>query len=207
MGGYHSPTSHFSAGYRRFLTPNLILRTAVVVFPSWSYDFMNGVPIYHSTMDGKYVFRTNMSGYGTKSQVNIGAEKVIRKNRWTHGLGVELFTNYRTENASENYFFFALDSTAGQFSQGNAHPNAIDSLGFYNYGYDIGLGFQVFYSVRYDIGKRWRISATVGPSFNFTWGTVWSEDRVRDTKGKYKTWGYNFPNVPLVSDISVGYRF
>jgi hypothetical protein len=206
LGGQPSYLSHFSCGYRRYLTRHLVLRTAILVFPSWTHDPLNGIPMYDRTINDKNIFRSYQAGHGTKTQVNVGAEKVFQKNRWTHGFGADLFVNHQTVNQSETYFF-TPDSAANSGPAGQPQPHGVDSLGFSQYGRLIGFGLQVFYSVRFDLGKRWRLSSTIGPSINISRELMHSDDRRSNKTGTYVTWDLLFPNVPIVSDISVCYRF
>lgn len=199
---------NFNFGYKRYLNEKLVLRTAVVLFANPNNNYQNGMQQYYKTIDTVNVFSTSLSGGGIKSQLNIGLEKIYKYNRLTHGYGAEVFVNHQFVNRQELYSWRTFSYTPSVFIGFNDTTNYhVDSLGYYQSGVQLGGGFQIFYSLRYKISKRWALSATIGPSFNIAWFNGNNYDRRTKKDQKLNYTSFNYPNVPLISDVSLVYRF
>jgi hypothetical protein len=83
---------------------------------------------------------------------------------------------------------------------------SVDSLGYKQTENRIGVGLQLFYSVKYKISKRFYLSATIGPSFNMYRVRVNRYDNRTKENTIYRATGFEFPNVGLISDISICLR-
>jgi hypothetical protein len=78
------------------------------------------------------------------------------------------------------------------------------SSDFYHlYGKD---NLVLFYSMRYQISKRWYVSTTIGPSLAYIFA---SSSQYKNSTGKTtdsKSSQFYFPNVGFISDISICFR-
>lgn len=201
-------TSNFSVGYRHYFKNRYVLRSAVVIFPQANFDFYSGMPQYDRTIGNRNVFVNYWTGGGMKTQLNIGLEKIFKVNRLMHGFGCDIFFNHKYAHRGEDYFYRPDSVSAGKFSTFDDTTNyMVDSLGFASYSQHLGFGLQVFYSLRYRISKHWYISTTIGPSFNLAFVSGTYYERRNKTERNQKSTSFDFPNIPLISDISVCFRF
>jgi len=203
-----SSAINFNFGYKRYFKNRFVLRTAFVIFPNPNNAYQRGNPEYFKTVDTVNVFRNYVTGGGMKSQLNIGVEKIYKVNRLMHGFGTDVFFNHRFVYVDEQYTWQSFSYTSAKLTGLNDTVNhAVDSLGFSQRGVQIGGGFQLFYSLRYKISKRLGLSATIGPSLNFSVFSGNYFDRRTKKESRAESFNVDFPNVPLISDVSLYYRF
>lgn len=201
-----STLTNFNFGYKYYFKNNYVLRTALVLFPKgFNSPYGAGLVFYHSTVGNKNIFYTQNVNGTIKSQLNIGIEKIYRYNRLIHGVGLDAFINQVKATYQTRYFYRYFNQNF--ITTLNDTMNySVDSLGYKHQENKVGVGVQIFYSLKYKISKRWYISATVGPSFNFSFVNVERyEARTKETL-KYKAKQFDFPNVGFISDISICFR-
>lgn len=205
-GAYPENHVNFQVGYRHYLKTNVVLRAAFSVFPNTNNSFMNGLPQYVKRVDDQLIFMQHITGGGVKWQLNLGLEKIFRVRRLQHGVGADLFVSHKFANQQETYFH-EHDSVSVSVFPPQPQRQTVDSLGFSETGQHLGMGFHIFYSVRMRLSERWYVSANVGPSFLYS---VVSGTRFENSTKQQRDVNYTFfeyPNVPLISDVSIGVRF
>lgn len=209
MGGMSDNyTNNFSIGYKHYFKNRTVFRTSVLIFPNANYSYYNGIPEFYRSVGNKNIFHSTYTGGGVKTQISFGAEKIFRVNRLQHGLGAEAFVNHKFVNRTEAYFY-VYDSLNVPLYYQMQDPisNSVDSLGSHYNGRSIGVGLQVFYSLRYKISKHWYLSATVGPSANFSIVSGTFNDKRKKETYNLNSYDFQIPNVPFVSDVSIAFRF
>lgn len=201
----NSTYTNFNFGYKYYF-PKYAFRTAFVFFPSFN-GYNSGFSFYDRTVGNRIVFRRDHYRVNPKLQLNIGFEKLFKYNRLVHGIGVDVSVNNSTVRYGTDYYYrpYGFNSNA-PVNFGDTTNYAVDSLSYSVSEKKIGLGLQVFYSIRYKISKRFYLSATIGPSLNFSFvnGQRY-EARTKETQ-KYKATQFDFPNVGFISDISICFR-
>lgn len=204
-----STLTNFNLSYKHYFKNSYVFRSAIVLFPKGynSPDYA-GLVFYDRTIGSNNIFYSESWRGSIKSQLNVGIEKIYKMNRLMHGFGTDFFINYSWVTY-RNYYFYrpGYISNTNFFIPGDTTNYNVDSLGYHWNERRIGIGLQVFYSVRYKINKHFYLSATIGPSFNFSFinGSRY-ENRTRQSRN-YKNFDFEFPNVGLISDISICYRF
>lgn len=204
--GYNSSTTNFNLSYKYYFKSRYVFRSALVFFPKANTDFYSGLTQYDRTVNNVNVFRTYYSGNRPKFQLNLGLEKVVKLNRLIHGFGADIGLNYQVIHRSENYTYKPFTFSQNNFMPYDTTNYAIDSLGYTYNAKNFGIALQVFYSLRYKISKHWYVSATVGPSVNVSYGKGSNYDRRTKEVYDIRTFNMDFPNVPLISDISICFR-
>ncbi len=195
-------------GYKHYFKNKLVLRTALVIFPHPYATYCTVNMQFDRTVGNKNIFHTSYYGGGMKLQLNIGVEKIFKVNRLIHGFGAEIFVNHKYQNYNDSYFYRPDSINSSNYFPFNDTTNYyVDSLGSYSYNTSIGIGLQIFYSLRYKIAKHWYASATIGPSLNFSVSTGTSYERSTKETRNGRTFNVDIPNVPIISDISICYRF
>ena len=121
-----------------------------------------------------------------------------------HGFGGEIFINKWQENFKKNYEYrYVGQSINLNFNDSTNY--LVDSLNYSSTSKYIGVGLQVFYTMRYQISKRFYISSTIGPSAVYLF-----ENNNQNNKGVIKNTTSSFFlddfNVGLISDISICFR-
>ena len=205
-GGYYDNQVNFQAGYRHYTKKGVVLRSAVSIFPNANQSFFGGMPIYNRRVGNRNVFVSYLNGGGIKSQLTLGAEKIFRVKRLQHGFGVDLFFNHKYANRAE-IFRYQPDSGSVMPHLNDTTDYTVDSLGYQSWESHAGVGMQVFYSIRFRLSKRFYISSTIGPSFNFALVRGRHYDHRTKKENGYNGTSFDFPNVPLISDISICFRF
>jgi hypothetical protein len=202
-----SDKSNFNIGYRRYLKNGWVIRTAMVLFPTPYAGYDTGIPEYDRTVNNVNVFRKRTYGGGVKTQFNFGIEKIVKKGRFAHGLGVELFANQQYKSYDESYFWRPFTSPANPVPLYDSLNYSVDSLGYKFSGVQNGGGIQLLYCMRYKLGTNWYLSMTVGPSVNLSVfkGVYYFRNTKREIKAE--TFNMDFPNVPFISDVSICFRF
>jgi hypothetical protein len=203
----NSNLANLQLGYRHYFKKKLVLRAALVLFPTPNNGYNNFGGAYDRTVNGVNVFRTQSYGGGMKSQLNGGLEKIFKVNRLMHGFGVDFFVNQQFKTYDLNYYWNSQVSYPPPNYTAAGTLNTIDSLGSSYRGNQIGGGLQLFYSLRYRISNHWYLSATVGPSVNFSAFKGELFDRRTQKKSVMNSFSVDYPDMPLISDISLCYRF
>lgn len=199
--------TNFNFGYKYYLKNKLVFRTAFVLFPhGYNRSHTEGMVIYHSTVGNKNIFYTEQASGSVKSQINIGLEKNYKYNRLIHGVGVDAFINHSRVTYQTNYFYRYTNQSLVWSSVSDTVNYSVDSLGSGHTLKKVGCGLQVFYSVKYQISKRWYVSATVGPSVNLSFIKVFMYENETKQSSNFRVNQLDFPNVGLISDISICFR-
>ncbi len=204
----HSQYTNFNFSYKCYFKNKFVFRTAIIFFPNTAQlSYGDALHIYDRTVGLKNVFSVTNSFRSTKTQLNFGLEKIFKVNRLMQGFGIEAFVNNWTERFSKKYDYRYIGvSPNTSLASGDTTNYSVDSLGFHSsYNY-IGVGLQAFYSLRYQICKRWYISSTIGPSINciFSSGSRYNNS-TNETKNTNSVF-FVFPNVGFISDISICFR-
>jgi hypothetical protein len=195
--------------YKRYLKDHAVLRSSVSLFPNTESEYGTLEPKFYDTL----VF-TGTSYYATspKTRFNLGLEEIFRVKRFVHGVGVDLFINFRTSFYREEVMWNTLygythPPPSNVTVINNGTPNKVDSLSSYYRAKETGLGIHVFYSLKYQINKRFIINSTFGLLIE----TV--EKKYTESSGKRaaefrRTEHYTMdPTLLFLGDISLGYRF
>lgn len=199
--------NNFNLSYKRYMKKGLVLRTALVYFPNVGKKHNDGNPVFDRIVDTMNVFRVN-SNNGSRTQVNVGLEKVFTKGRMIHGFGTDLWVNSEKNSQQINYWWES--QKADPNSASNTSPywnqkNNVDSLTNYTQTKTTGVGLQLFYSARFRMSKRFYLSCTAGPHFNLGFTNVYaaSSNRKNAVGMKWASIDFNL----LISDVSLAYRF
>jgi len=205
--GDYSNRMNFNLSYKCYFKNNYVFRTSFAAFPIANPGFLRGLSEYDRTVNGVNVFRTYYTGNGIKTQLNLGGEKIYKINRLMHGIGAELGFNHQFLQWGEDYRSQPFRSNPNNsYSPADTANYSVDSLGYRSTATQIGIAVQVFYSVRYQIARRWYISATLGPSINFAYAKGNTYDRRKKENSSIDSFNLDFPNVPIISDISICFR-
>jgi hypothetical protein len=203
----NSNLANMQLGYRHYFKKKLVLRTTLVLFPTPNNGYNNNSSTYDRTVNGVNVFRTQNYGGGMKSQLNVGLEKIFKVNRLMHGFGADVFVNQQFKTYDQTYYQDSLVSYPSQNYAAQSKLNTVDSLGSSYRGNQVGVGLQLFYSLRYRMSKHWYLSATVGPSVIFSSFNGRFYNRATQKELPMRNFDFNIPAMPLISDISICYRF
>ncbi|MBA3664447.1 MAG: hypothetical protein H0W61_09600 [Bacteroidetes bacterium] len=203
-----SVLTNFNLSYKYYFKNNYVFRSAIVLFPkAFNSPYGAGLVFYDRTIGPNNIFYSESVGGSIKSQLNLGVEKIYKVNRLMHGFGVDAFVNHSLVNYGVHYFYRAgYISNNNFYIPGDTTNYNVDSLGYHRSERKIGVGVQVFYSVRYKISKRFYLSATVGPSFNFSFVKGSSYNNRTQQSRNYTAFDFNFPNVGFISDVSICFR-
>jgi hypothetical protein len=204
---------NFQIGYRHYFKNKVVLRAAFLLFPDNSNgNNYYGLNLYDRTIDSVNVFRTQYNKNGLKTQLNMGLEKIFKVNRLMHGVGFEIFVNHQYVGYNDVYTWYDRKQHVGTIVSGlypdpNASYNVVDSLGGNYRGTQVGGGLQLFYSLRYKISRHWYFSGTIGPSVNYSvLNANFFDKRTRSTLHTRSS-NMDFPAMPLISDVSLCFRF
>jgi len=202
---------NFNFSYKCYFKNKFVARAAVVYFPRKnglsSYDgaYVFDRTIFEPTGSVKNIFSLYYSNRSEKWQFNLGLEKIVKTNRLMHGFGCEIFVNKWQENFKKNYEYrYVGQSINLNFTDTTNY--SVDSLNTKSTSKFTGVGLQVFYSMRYQISKRWYVSTTIGPSLAYIFA---SSSQYKNSTGKTtdsKSSQFYFPNVGFISDISICFR-
>jgi hypothetical protein len=191
---------HF--GYKIYKNNRQVLRFGLktILMPGESSGYIE----YVKPVDSMFMYHLASNYHGPILQSSFGFEKIYKVNRLMHGVGIEAFANWQWTHRSSYYFLSPFNS----YENVDPFPQKyIDTLGFRERGTWWGLGCQAFYSLRYRISSRWYLSSTVGPRINFGFyrGRKWINGQPnRITNYDFRI---DWPDIFLISDISLAYRF
>ncbi len=206
-GSYsYKPYVNFNLFYKHYFKNKFVLRTALVYFPGKNgLSTCEGVYIYDRTVGVKNVFSRNYSSRSDKWQFNLGAEKIFKINRLMHGFGGEIFINKWRESFKKNYEYRYIGINPINRSFTDTTNYSVDSLNTQSNYKHIGIGLQVFYSLRYQISKHWYISTTIGPNIAYLFiNSTQSKNNV--IQASTSSHFLDDFNVGLISDISICFR-
>ena len=197
---------NFNLSYKYYFKNKFVLRAALVLFPGKNgLSSGDGIYTYAGTLGVKNIFGLTYSSRSAKTQFNLGVEKIVKVNRLMHSFGAELFVNKWQENSKTNYEYRYIGTNPASNNHIDTTNYAIDSLYTYRNNKYIGVGLQAFYSLRYQIAKRWYLSTTIGPSFSYLFlnSTTYKSGNSQ-TKNYFMF--YDDFNVGFISDISICFR-
>lgn len=140
------------------------------------------------------VYSTKRTTRPTNFQIGVGYE-YMSGGRLKHGPGIDLVYNNVFEKTE--YFDMKVYQTSGPNNSYTDHYDRLDS-GAYVKGVTTNkFGFNLSYSLRYEMTKRWVFTASAMGSFRVA--------TVNAPTGKSTNFDFNM--VALLSDISLFYRF
>lgn len=202
-GGEPGYTTNFQLGFRYYSKYKLAYRATLAIFPT-PYEARSSMSQFFRMSGDTVIFENYYAGGSPKGQLSIGFEKIFRIKRFQHGLGADWFVNYKTTNYGVNYV--AVD-TADRSRRPPVFPTPIDSLGYSVNQRATGIGAFVFYAIRYRLSDRLYFSASMGPSVNFSFGTQTRSDRRINSSTRSTYTSFDFPNMPLIADVSLCFRW
>ncbi len=123
-----------------------------------------------------------------------------------HSFGAELFINKWQESFRSNSTCKYLGASPFQ-NYIDTTNYSVDSLNTKTTSKIIGVGLQAFYSLRYQIAKRWYISSTISPSLSYLFVNTFNYKNATCVTTNSKPSNFLFPNVGFISDISICFRF
>ncbi|MDI1353513.1 MAG: hypothetical protein PSX36_01255 [bacterium] len=140
------------------------------------------------------VYSTKITTTPTNFQIGLGYE-YMKGGKFKHGPGIDIVYNNVFEKTE--YFDMKVYQTIGKDSIRTDHYDRLEA-GAYVKGVTITkIGFNLSYSLRYQMAKHWVLTASAMGSFRL-------ETR-NESLGKIHNFDFNI--VGIVSDISLFYRF
>jgi hypothetical protein len=218
--GNNSPYTNFNFSYKYNFKNKTVFRSSFSYFPFTYHD--GGYVQTPMFIDTLFLLDDISLHQNVKVQFNIGFEKIFRAKRFIHGYGGEFFVNRKTFSFYRLYRWYPVkDLWSGalydskymsQYTTYNGSGfgiyNVVDSLSTRYTLREVRYGLQLFYSLKYQINKRFIINSTVGSYFALVQGKYLSSEG-KDAY-KYKGTYYAFDqywNPLFFGDISLAYRF
>ena len=207
-GGTPQYNSNFHFGYNRYLKHQKVFRLGISFFPFRNNDQNNGSLMYDRTFEDKVIYKSYYHQRSAEIQLHTGLEKLFHFRRFIHGLGADLLLSHRQFRRTESYEWRYVNQPLYQFPFFNDSTNySIDTLGFRERDTEVGIGVHVFYSLRYQMSKRFYLSLTSGISLAYVINQGTTYDG-RTKKTVTENYGYvDLLPMPLISNLSICYRF
>jgi len=129
-------------------------------------------------------------------QFGLGYEYVMGSKKLKHAVGIDVY--YNNKFVRDQYFYYRDYDSTHTNGQTTREFTKIDTGGYVRtQNYD-KVGINLSYSLRYEVSRRWMISASTIMTNKFYW-----DKKTNGSRGQ----NYEMNFVGLISDISIFYRF
>jgi hypothetical protein len=150
---------------------------------------------YISSTNTSTIYLSNYSQTPSNFQVGIGYEYIMGKKKLKHVIGADIL--YNNKFLKEKHSYYKITDSTDIKGNTNNVTTPIDTGAYVKTNNYNKIGFNLSYNLRYELSKRWIITAS----------TIASSKYYREGKSNSRINVYDFNIVGLISDISVFYRF
>jgi hypothetical protein len=201
-------SSNFYFAYKRHISKDRILRAGFSFYPSAEEGHNDGNIQFDRVVDTMNVFTVNTND-AKRYELKLGMEKVFRKKRMSHGVGIDLTFHLQNGYRLQNYWWEgqSSNSTDSQafYEDMNSDQHRVDSLTRSSTTRGTGAGIHFFYSPRVQLSKRIYLTGTFGPAMSLNRAKVIGGKNISPLAYSVDITTFDF--TILLSDISIAYRF
>jgi len=178
--------------YRRFLSDKHAVKSFVGI---GSAGIVPNNPRTVSATNTSTVYFINNRTTPSNFQVGFGYEYILGNKKLKHVFGADLV--YNNKFLKEEFFYYQEIDSVGVNGKRFHQTTQLDTGSYVKTNNYDKIGFNLSYSLRYDISKRWVITAS---------GTLSSRYYRQKVRNTYNT-GTELEYVGLVSDVSLFFKF
>lgn len=167
-----------------------------------------------SSSDSVQLRRYHTYKPGNKIQLSIGYEYRWGKKKLKHFVGADITGGYyKTTNVWEDkeYILRVWDSpnsgTSDSLPTWGQNTSAPTSIARQITADMFYIGLNPFYGLRYDVSKRFTLSAQTGFDLSFDFGNSYDDNYANGTYTEGRQIWFNFETIGLISDLSLIYHF
>ncbi len=207
-GSNINPSMAFSAYYRKFFGERYVYRIGIGLAPFINAFSNNGMLNYNRSIGQKVVFGQTNNKSTPRLILSFGGEKILRYRRLIHSIGAELLISFRSYKYDNSYIWYnAVSDPSKLFARHDSLDHNVDSLGSTGKFKETGIGVRILYALRYQLTKRFYVSASLGPSLVLLTATGEIFERNTQTTRQVRYFYPDITTVPFFSELSICYRF